>query len=250
MVSIGVSSSALDTAIVTNLVRAKQSSLGSVTVSHGPSISSKFTTAGLNDGSATANANYAYYAVNDSSGGNLPITITFNLNTNSATGGSPAGYVVNSLQVLSGWADSNLANQSFQLLLSLNGGPFSSYGVFGSSTNTTALNNGNNSILQTLTGNSSPIATGVTAVQLNFLNPGGSQGGSGGTLIREIQVFGAPVVNLKMQPTTGNQLQLTWPMGVLLEATNISGPWTTSTAAPPYTITPTTPQLFYRVQIQ
>jgi lysophospholipase L1-like esterase len=251
MSQFGVGSSALDGAIATNLIRANQSSLGNVTVSHGPSIPGAFTTAGLNDGSAAANANYTYYAVNDSSGGNLPVTITFNLNTNSATGGSPEGYAVNRIQVLSGWSDSNLANQSFQLLLSLHGGAFDSYGIFSSSTNTTALNNGNNSILQILSGSSGPIASGVTGVQFVFLNPGGSQGGSGGTLIRELQVFGTPVVNLMMQPVSGNQFQLNWSKGVLLEATNINGPWfADSNAVSPLTIQPTNPQTFYRVDVR
>jgi lysophospholipase L1-like esterase len=240
--------SAFDGAITNNLIRAGQNSLGSVTTSHAPSNPSTFPTAGLNDGSAVAYSNYTYYAtINE--GGLLPVTITFNLNTNSATGGAPAGYVVTAIQVLTGWKDSNLANQSFQLLLSLNGGPFNSYGSFISTTNTTSSNGGNNSILQTLNGRSGPIASGITGVQFVFSSPGGSQGGDGGTLIRELQVFGVPVVNLAMQPISGNQFQLAWPQGVLVEATNIMGPWVTNPAASPYTVTPTEPQKFYRVQL-
>lgn len=246
---VGTSSSALDSAITNNLIRAGQSSLGSVTVSHGPSISPTFTTAGLNDGSAAGNANYTYYAVDDSTGGNLPVTITFSLNTNSATGGFPSGYAINGIQALSGWSDSNLANQSFQLLFSLNGGPFISYGIFSSQTNTTSLNNGNNSILQTLTGGEGPMAGSVTGVQFIFSDPGGSQAGSGGTLIRELQVFGTPIVNLGLQAISPGQYQLSWPRGILLEATNISGPWSTNPATPPYTITADAPQKFYRVHL-
>ena len=132
----------------------------------------------------------------------------------------------------------------------MNGGPFSYYGEFINLTNTDSLNGGNNAILETLTSSSSaPIASGVTGVQFIFSNPGGVQGGSGGTLIRELQVFGAPIVNLTVRSLAGNNLQLTWPEGVLLQATNLSGPWTTNTAASPYTFSPSSPQMFYRVVV-
>lgn len=239
----GTSASACDGAITVNLIRAGQSSLGSVTVSHGPSLPANFTTAGLNNGSAAANSSLCYYGNTDSVGGNLPVTITFNLNTNLA-----AGYNLSRIQAITGWTDSNLANQNFQLLLSLNGGPFSSYGTFN---NTTALNGGNNSILETLTSCSGPIASGVTGVQFVFSNPGGVQGGSGGTLIRELQVFGTPIVKLGVQTVTGNNLKLTWPQGVLLEATNVTGPWSTNAAATsPFTMLPTASQKYYRVRVQ
>jgi hypothetical protein len=43
---------------------------------------------------------------------------------------------------------------------------------------------------------------------------------------------------------------LRWPTGVLLEATSLSGPWTTNAAAlSPYTLTPTNTNTFYRVQV-
>jgi polygalacturonase len=48
----------------------------------------------------------------------------------------------------------------------------------------------------------------------------------------------------------GSNLTLSWSgNGMLLQATNIAGPWTTNTsAASPFTVTPTAPQMFYRVQ--
>jgi hypothetical protein len=51
---------------------------------------------------------------------------------------------------------------------------------------------------------------------------------------------------------SGSSLQLTWPYGTLLQATNVTGPWTVNgNALPPsYTVTPTGPQMFYRVQVQ
>jgi hypothetical protein len=49
----------------------------------------------------------------------------------------------------------------------------------------------------------------------------------------------------------GNHFQITWPQGVLLEATNVTGPWiTNSTATSPFTNSPTMPQQFYRVRVQ
>jgi hypothetical protein len=49
----------------------------------------------------------------------------------------------------------------------------------------------------------------------------------------------------------GNNLQIAWPQGVLLEATNVTGPWITNPAATsPFTSSPTLPQQFYRVRVQ
>jgi hypothetical protein len=137
-------------------------------------------------------------------------------------------------------------------LFSVNGGPFTTCGAFLNATNTDVLNNGNNAILETLTSSSSrPIASSVTGVQFIFSNPGGVQGGSGGTLIRELQVFGTPIVNLAVQTIAGNNLQLTWPQGILLQSTNVAGPWITNAAATsPLAISPTTAEMYYRVRIQ
>ena len=46
------------------------------------------------------------------------------------------------------------------------------------------------------------------------------------------------------------QLQITFPFGTLLQATNLIGPWTTNTTVSPATITtdPATPQLFFKVR--
>ena len=46
------------------------------------------------------------------------------------------------------------------------------------------------------------------------------------------------------------QLQLTWPFGTLLEATNLLGPWTTNSYVSPALIDTTAgPQKFFRVKI-
>ena len=47
----------------------------------------------------------------------------------------------------------------------------------------------------------------------------------------------------------GGQLLITWPVGTLLQATNVLGPWTTYSTVSPVTIDMTEPQQFFRVQI-
>jgi hypothetical protein len=43
---------------------------------------------------------------------------------------------------------------------------------------------------------------------------------------------------------------LTWPFGQLLEATNLSGPWITNSAAlSPYAVAPNGTSGFFRVQV-
>jgi hypothetical protein len=48
----------------------------------------------------------------------------------------------------------------------------------------------------------------------------------------------------------GSQLILSWPgNGILMEATNLAGPWTSnSAAASPFSVAPNFPQKFYRAQ--
>ena len=50
---------------------------------------------------------------------------------------------------------------------------------------------------------------------------------------------------------SGANLVLSWPgNGKLLEATNLSGPWTTNISASPATVAPNQPQKFYRIRTQ
>jgi hypothetical protein len=48
----------------------------------------------------------------------------------------------------------------------------------------------------------------------------------------------------------GANVQLTWPRGTLLEATNVTGPWTTNSATSPYTVGPAGAKKFFRVRAQ
>jgi hypothetical protein len=58
-------------------------------------------------------------------------------------------------------------------------------------------------------------------------------------------------VTLSITPgSSRNNLTLTWPQGVLLESTNVSGPWTTTTATSPYVVGTTNASMFFRVKVQ
>jgi len=48
---------------------------------------------------------------------------------------------------------------------------------------------------------------------------------------------------------SGSNLRVTWGYGTLLQATNITGPWTTNTTASPYVFSPAAPALFFRTQL-
>ena len=176
----------LDGFIATNLLRTGQSSLSNVVTSHGPA--STWFESGLNDGAGNAvsggQAGLVFYPNGGS--GTLPVTITFNLNTNNGTGGATNGYDINSLQAISGWSSANLANQNFQVLLSINNGPFNNYGGF---IGTSSLSGGNNSVMTTVASSSGPIARNVTAIQFVFSV---SPTGNGGIVIHELQAFGTP----------------------------------------------------------
>jgi Concanavalin A-like lectin/glucanases superfamily len=59
----------------------------------------------------------------------------------------------------------------------------------------------------------------------------------------------APPPRVLLFGFSGSSLQLTWSPGILLEATNVNGPWTTNAATSPYTVPLTEPQKFFRVQM-
>lgn len=58
-----------------------------------------------------------------------------------------------------------------------------------------------------------------------------------------------PSILLNLAPTGSGNLILNWPAGLLLQATNLVGPWITNLAAPPLAITPTNLQMYFRVLI-
>lgn len=56
----------------------------------------------------------------------------------------------------------------------------------------------------------------------------------------------APRIGLIPLPAS-NEMELIWSGGVLLQSTNLNGPWTTNTATSPSLIAPTNGQMFFRV---
>jgi hypothetical protein len=48
----------------------------------------------------------------------------------------------------------------------------------------------------------------------------------------------------------GSNVRLTWPQGTLLEATSLTGPWTTNINTSPYTFAPAEAKKFFRVKVQ
>ena len=174
------SSTAFDAYITSNLILAGESSLSSATADV-PAISGAFSAAGLNDGIADGNATMTYYAAASGNGTYMPNVAVFQLS---------AGYNISSIQVISGWADHNLGEQVFEVLLSIGGGTYSSIGIF---TNNDSVNlgfAGPGSWMTTLTDSKGTIATNVTGIKFIFLNPdqangatsvGSSQSGDGST---------------------------------------------------------------------
>lgn len=71
------------------------------------------------------------------------------------------------------------------------------------------------------------------------------------------QSVSSAALHLTVQPPmlldvqgAGTGMVLSWPQGVLLQSTNVLGPWTTNGAASPYPVQPDSPQMFYRVLLQ
>jgi len=63
--------------------------------------------------------------------------------------------------------------------------------------------------------------------------------------------LGTPAVSVSLGvQLIGGNVVLTWPQGTLLEANEVTGPYTTNNAASPYTTAPTAPRKFYKVIVK
>ena len=77
-----------------------------------------------------------------------------------------------------------------------------------------------------------------------------TNGNYGGVSALEIVANPSPTASsLNIQPTNGSVI-LTWTQGLLLQATNVLGPWTTNNGTSPQTNLAAFPQMFFRVQAQ
>jgi hypothetical protein len=141
-------------------------------------LSPTFSVSGLSDGSAAGNGNFTYYDT-----ASMSATIKFSLT------GSATGYDISNITSIAGWGDSNIGSQSFELFLAGADENYTSYGI-----HTNQSTSGNFATRTVLTDDTGTIASGVQYVQFVFTNPTVSQGGNGGTLIRELMVQGTAVI--------------------------------------------------------
>lgn len=80
--------------------------------------------------------------------------------------------------------------------------------------------------------------------------PTGNNGNMNALVVYDLSAVVTPPT-LGLAPSGGGNLTLTWsPGSMLLQATNLLGPWTTNGAAiSPYTVSPTNAQSFFRVKV-
>jgi hypothetical protein len=88
------------------------------------------------------------------------------------------------------------------------------------------------------------IATNANMTIQQNLDPSSGAGNTEAVVVRVLTSVPSPAINF-----SGTNLQVSWPYGTLLQATNLAGPWTKNSAASPYTIVPNTPQMFFRTQL-
>jgi hypothetical protein len=56
-----------------------------------------------------------------------------------------------------------------------------------------------------------------------------------------------PPVSINIASSVSGSLTLSWTQGVLLQATNLLGPWTSNTVASPYIVAPTNAQMYFKL---
>jgi hypothetical protein len=88
------------------------------------------------------------------------------------------------------------------------------------------------------------IATNANMTIQQNLDPSSGAGNTEAVVVRVLTSVPPPTIGF-----SGTNLQVSWPYGTLLQTTNLAGPWTTNSAASPYTIVPNTPQMFFRTQL-
>jgi hypothetical protein len=89
------------------------------------------------------------------------------------------------------------------------------------------------------------VVSNLTGGAFDLLITNGNYGG-----VSAIEIQASPLPLLSAQMSAGRNLVLTWTGGgALLQATNVTGPWTTNAATPPYTNIPSAPRSFYRVKL-
>jgi hypothetical protein len=123
----------------------------------------------------------------------------------------------------------------FNIYVSTNGGPWAPWVL--NTTNTSALFSGANPGAYAFY---SVAYDEVGLVEASPIIPGAS------TVVPGRVVTSVPISIARSGPGT---LALTWSQGALLQATNLAGPWTTNTAASPYTVAPTNSQMYFKLLV-
>jgi len=142
------------------------------------------------------------------------------------------------------------AAQQVQLLIATNtADSFSNLTSVATSTETLYYNGNGAAYYQYTLAYTATEADAGKYLAVSFINTGGA-----GNSYAAFDDFHLTVLQtnptLDLNSLVGGNLKLNWVDGVLLEATNILGPWTTNIyALPPLTVTPTEPMKFYRTQL-
>jgi hypothetical protein len=113
----------------------------------------------------------------------------------------------------------------------------------------------------TTTGTSSYISPVNEHLMIGARDAGGNAFGNYFTgTIYDVRIYNYPLTQPEVviisgvpppftSQVVGGQLVITWPVGTLLQATNVLGPWTTYSTVSPVTINTTEPQQFFRVSV-
>ena len=72
---------------------------------------------------------------------------------------------------------------------------------------------------------------------------------SGTEILQLYDSGGSPIVNLNIT-ASGPNVILSWPQGTLLEATDVTGPWTTNNSSSPFTTSASAARKFYKVIVR
>ena len=148
-----------------------------------------------------------WYNIDFSDAHNLPVTLTFMLDTSTNTN----GYDITEVDSFSGWTSTwnKIAHQSFALEMSKVGDDtWSSLGVYTwapfSETVQVAT-----SLYVLLTDNSGGVldtgtftATNIDGIRLTYLDPGNTNEPIDGTILQEIDVYGTPSTTAVPEPST------------------------------------------------
>ena len=164
--------------------------------SWGRDVTPFFETSSLNDGTGhTSTSSRGTYLPATFSGGRLPATYTFYLDTDTNT----LGYDISSVVSYAGWNEngSALGDQKYELLVSYTGDDsFTSLGVFEYSPFDSSDTAAASATRMALTSNTGLIASGVDALQFVLMDHGYKNVNRSidGTVYFEIDVFGSPTV--------------------------------------------------------